>query len=108
MKSLKKRLYTETSIKFPEETKVSISGGILPLPDKCGGQWRLPAECDPTNHTSCDYVASWQYLGQVRGKDSVRFTISTKQTKHWTGIGFSDNKKMVSLLMNWAYNIDAK
>ncbi|XP_075986210.1 DOMON-like domain-containing protein nahoda isoform X2 [Anticarsia gemmatalis] len=84
------------SINFFEETKVSISGGIHPLPDKCGGQWRLPADCDPTGKTNitCQYVASWEYLGLKRGKDSVRFTITTTQSKYWTGIGFSDNKKM--------------
>nr|XP_012552133.2 uncharacterized protein LOC101739898 isoform X3 [Bombyx mori] len=78
---------------FFEETKSSVSGGILPLGDKCGGQWRLPLDCDPDNGT-CTYFASWEYLGLKRGKDSVRFTIKTKNTKQWTGIGFSHNKKM--------------
>ncbi|CAH0598382.1 unnamed protein product [Chrysodeixis includens] len=93
-------------INFFEETKVSISGGILPLPDKCGGQWRLPAACDPNNGT-CDYVATWEYLGLKRGKDSIKFTITTKQSKQWTGIGFSDNKKMsqTDAIIGW---VDAR
>ncbi|XP_060807673.1 uncharacterized protein LOC106141451 isoform X2 [Amyelois transitella] len=82
-----------TRINFFEEEKSSISGGVLPLEDKCGGQWKFPTDCDPANNT-CEYYASWEYLGQKRGKDSVRFTIKTKQSKFWTGIGFSKDKKM--------------
>ncbi|XP_013138418.1 PREDICTED: proteoglycan 4-like isoform X2 [Papilio polytes] len=83
-----------TNINFFEETKSSSMGGLLPLEDKCGGQWKLPADCDPKNGT-CEYHASWEYLGQKRGKDSIKFTITTKYSKLWTGIGFSNNQKMV-------------
>ncbi|XP_045454874.1 uncharacterized protein LOC123664374 [Melitaea cinxia] len=83
-----------TTVNFFDETKTSSNGGIQSLDnDKCGGQWKLPADCDIANNT-CDYIASWEYLGQKRGKDSIRFTITTKQTKTWTGIGFSNDKKM--------------
>ncbi|CAK1589864.1 unnamed protein product [Parnassius mnemosyne] len=83
-----------TTINFFEETKTSSMGGLLPLEgDKCGGQWKLPADCDPKNNT-CDYHASWEYLGLKRGKDSIKFTIKTKYSKLWSGIGFSNNKKM--------------
>lgn len=83
------------NINFFEEKKAARTGGVMALPDKCGGQWRLPADCDPSNrNNTCEYFASWEYLGQKRGKDSIRFTIKTRQSKHWTGIGFSDNKKM--------------
>ncbi|XP_073961160.1 uncharacterized protein isoform X2 [Choristoneura fumiferana] len=80
-------------INFFEETKSASLGGILPLPNKCGGYFKLPANCELGNN-SCDYHASWEYLGQKRGKDSVRFTILTKDTKTWTGIGFSNDKRM--------------
>ncbi|KPJ20098.1 Cell surface glycoprotein 1 [Papilio machaon] len=82
-----------TNINFFEETKSSSMGGLLPLEDKCGGQWKLPADCDPKNKT-CEYHATWEYLGLKRGKDSIKFTITTKYSKLWTGIGFSNNQKM--------------
>ncbi|XP_052758023.1 uncharacterized protein LOC113522394 isoform X1 [Galleria mellonella] len=95
-----------TRINFFEEEKSSITGGVLPLADKCGGQWKLPSNCNPANN-SCDYYASWEYLGQKRGKDSVRFTIKTKQSKFWTGIGFSNDKKMsqTDAIIGW---VDAR
>ncbi|KAL0811063.1 hypothetical protein ABMA28_010340 [Loxostege sticticalis] len=82
-----------TRINFFEETKSSISGGVFPLPDKCGGYWQHPTNCSPSNNT-CEYYASWEYLGLKRGKDSIRFTIKTKHTNLWTGIGFSNDRKM--------------
>ncbi|XP_050356649.1 uncharacterized protein LOC126777614 isoform X2 [Nymphalis io] len=83
-----------TAMNFFEETKTTISGGIQPLEnDKCGAQWKFPSDCDVKNNT-CEYVASWEYLGLKRGKDSIKFTITTKNVKFWTGIGFSNNKKM--------------
>lgn len=89
----------ESIFQFLDETKTSSNGGIQSLDnDKCGAQWKLPADCDINNNT-CDYVASWEYLGQKRGKDSIRFTITTKQTKTWTGIGFSNDKKMVCFFL---------
>ncbi|XP_050669313.1 uncharacterized protein LOC126968369 isoform X2 [Leptidea sinapis] len=82
------------SMNFFEETKSPSAGGVSPLDnDKCGAQYKIPASCDVSNNT-CDYVASWEYLGQKRGKDSVRFTIRTKQSKYWTGIGFSNDRRM--------------
>ncbi|CAK1547848.1 unnamed protein product [Leptosia nina] len=82
------------AMNFFEEVKSASSGSITSLGDnKCGAQFKLPTQCDVANKT-CDYVVSWEYLGQKRGKDSVKFTIVTKQTKYWTGIGFSNDKKM--------------
>ncbi|XP_039765017.1 uncharacterized protein LOC120637291 isoform X3 [Pararge aegeria] len=82
------------SINFFEEKKVSSFGGIQSLDDgKCGAQWKLPRDCDVRNN-SCDFAASWEYLGLLRGKDSVRFTLRAKLAKAWTGIGFSNDKKM--------------
>ncbi|XP_047998582.1 uncharacterized protein LOC125235942 isoform X4 [Leguminivora glycinivorella] len=82
-----------TKLNFFEETKSAALGGILPLANKCGGYFKLPADCSLANG-SCDYHASWEYLGQKRGKDSVKFTIVTKESKLWTGIGFSNDKRM--------------
>ncbi|KAM3958019.1 LOW QUALITY PROTEIN: DOMON-like domain-containing protein nahoda [Aphomia sociella] len=95
-----------TRINFFEEEKKSIYGGVLPLEDKCGGQWKYPTNCNMQNN-SCEYYASWEYLGQKRGKDSVRFTIKTKQSKFWTGIGFSNDKKMsqTDAIIGW---VDAR
>ncbi|XP_053620330.1 uncharacterized protein LOC128680882 isoform X2 [Plodia interpunctella] len=95
-----------TRINFFEEEKSSASGGILPLEDKCGGHWKYPSDCNVGNN-SCEYYASWEYLGQKRGKDSVRFTIKTKQSKYWTGIGFSKDKKMsqTDAIIGW---VDAR
>ncbi|XP_028170517.1 uncharacterized protein LOC114360136, partial [Ostrinia furnacalis] len=82
-----------TRINFFEEAKSSFSGGVFALPDKCGGYWQHPANCSVANNT-CEYHASWEYLGLKRGKDSIRFTIKTKHTNQWTGIGFSNDRKM--------------
>ncbi|XP_063547192.1 uncharacterized protein LOC134754755 isoform X4 [Cydia strobilella] len=82
-----------TKLNFFEETRSAALGGILPLANKCGGYFKLPADCSLANGT-CDYHASWEYLGQKRGKDSVKFTIVTKESKLWTGIGFSNDKRM--------------
>lgn len=56
----------------------------------CKGEWKVPRNCIPENYT-CEYSAQWEYL---RRKDEIRFTITTKHTDSWTGIGFSDNEKM--------------
>lgn len=59
----------------------------------CFGQWKSPRGCDVTKGT-CEYHATWEYFSR---KDEVKFTIITTNTNYWTGIGFSDNQKMVSL-----------
>lgn len=59
----------------------------------CFGQWKSPRGCDLTKGT-CEYHATWEYFSR---KDEVKFTIITTNTNYWTGIGFSDNQKMVSL-----------
>ncbi|XP_061384792.1 uncharacterized protein LOC116773511 isoform X3 [Danaus plexippus] len=83
------------TINFFDEQKSSQTSGVLSLEDdKCGGQWRYPSNCNNTVNNTCSYTARWEYLGEKRGKDSVRFTITTRQSKLWTGIGFSNDKKM--------------
>lgn len=58
----------------------------------CGGEWKTPRNCDPANLT-CEYSAKWEYLPR---SDEIKFTITTSHTEKWTGIGFSDNERMVS------------
>lgn len=59
----------------------------------CGGIWRVPRNCNPENYT-CEYSVKWELVPRI---DTIRFTITTKHTDTWTGIGFSDDEKMVSL-----------
>lgn len=51
----------------------------------------MPASC---RGEDCQYRATWEYLA---AEDSIRFTITTNQTDKWTGIGFSEDTKMVGL-----------
>lgn len=57
----------------------------------CTGQWKTPRSCSIENRT-CEYSVQWQYMHR---KDEIRFTITTSHTDTWTGIGFSNNEKMV-------------
>lgn len=58
---------------------------------ECAGIWKTPRNCSPENKT-CEYSVQWQYMPR---KDEIRFTLTTKHTDTWTGIGFSNNEKMV-------------
>lgn len=62
--------------------------------DICGGHWQTPRNCNPAKK-NCEYYAKWEYLEK---KDEVKFTIQTTHTDLWTGIGFSDDQKMVMAL----------
>lgn len=55
----------------------------------CGGEWGYPAGC---SGTECQYYASWEYL---EDSDRIQFVVKSSSTKQWTGIGFSDNTRMV-------------
>ncbi|XP_074597944.1 uncharacterized protein LOC141852736 isoform X2 [Brevipalpus obovatus] len=54
----------------------------------CEGEWRYPERC---MGYGCDYHINWEY---VDDNDEIMFTIKTKNTNRWTGIGFSDDKLM--------------
>ena len=60
-------------------------------PIYCGGSWKTPKSCSPKKH-DCEYYAKWEYFSR---KDEIKFTIETTHTNTWTGIGFSDDQKMV-------------
>ncbi|KAA0191806.1 hypothetical protein HAZT_HAZT003474 [Hyalella azteca] len=62
--------------------------------DWCGGQFGSPAGCSVRDNT-CKYHARWEYL---EGEDLVRYSVTSSAPQRWTGIGFSDNTKMVD---NW-------
>lgn len=82
------------SINFLEVPKKEMSSkkSTQLLDNDCRGHWRYPHNCSPDNHT-CEYYARWETIG--RG-DEMRFHIETSHTDTWTGIGFSEDDKMVS------------
>lgn len=59
----------------------------------CGGVWKVPRNCNPDNYT-CEYSVKWELIPR---QDAIRFTITTKHTDTWTGIGFSDDERMVTI-----------
>lgn len=75
------------------------SSGSASVIGDCGGSWGTPRGCDPEQKGtsgSCEYHASWQLTD--RG-DAMRFTIQTTHTDTWTGVGFSDDDKMVNTVI---------
>lgn len=61
------------------------------LDDDCKGNWRTPSDCTPKKR-NCEYYIEWATIG--RG-DEMHFHIETNRTNTWTGVGFSDDQKMV-------------
>lgn len=61
--------------------------------DFCGGSWKTPKSCSTKKH-NCEYYVKWEYFSR---KDEIKFTIETTHTNTWTGIGFSEDQKMVSI-----------
>lgn len=57
----------------------------------CGGEWKYPVSCDPTQ-MDCTYYAKWEYL---EGSDQIRFTITANHTNRWVAIGFGETTSMV-------------
>lgn len=70
---------------------INVAGGSSQDSSLCGGEWKLPRNCNPENNT-CEYSAKWEYLPK---KDEIRFTITTSHTDTWTGVAFSKDDKMV-------------
>lgn len=85
------------SLNFFEETKKNAIGAVITdeksasASTVCNGEWNVPRNCKAMNKT-CEYSAHWQFIPR---KDEIRFTITTSHTDTWTGIGFSNNEKMV-------------
>ena len=80
--------YTEETAQEPSNTGASEDLDI------CGGRWQTPRNCNPAKR-NCEYYAKWEYLER---KDEIKFTIQTTHTDLWTGIGFSDDQKMVKIV----------
>lgn len=57
----------------------------------CRGEWSTPKNCD-VGKGQCEYHIRWSYSTRT---DYITFTISTTHTDLWTGVGFSDDHKMV-------------
>lgn len=78
-----------------DEVKPVSDVASLPheLTNECRGHWKTPRDCSETKH-NCEYFASWETVG--RG-DLIHFHIETTNVKTWTGIGFSDDQKMVNI-----------
>ena len=66
--------------------------------DFCGGEWKYPRTCSFEDKT-CDYSARWKF---DENTDMIDFTIKTRFTDKWTGIGFSDTPQMV--INNYSIN----
>ena len=64
--------------------------------DFCGGEWKYPRTCSFEDKT-CDYSARWKF---DENTDMIDFTIKTRFTDKWTGIGFSDTPQMVILVLS--------
>lgn len=75
-----------------------------PAPSNCYGQWSTPKGCNVTAG-QCEYHVVWTYSSKT---DYMRFTITTTHTTLWTGIGFSDNHKMVNDAPRWAFELPAR
>ncbi|XP_057333014.1 uncharacterized protein LOC130672435 isoform X4 [Microplitis mediator] len=86
---------------FDEKTRSKDElGGPIPLESgNCGGEWKYPRSCNVKNFT-CEYYIRWSYKTR---KDQITFTIKTKNTDTWTGIGFSEDDKMTQTdaILGW-------
>lgn len=82
----KQEMSNEAKNSSTEEGK-SVVTSVNP----CRGEWGTPKNCD-VNKGQCEYHIVWSYSTRT---DYITFTISTKHTDLWTGVGFSDDHKMV-------------
>jgi hypothetical protein len=76
------------------QVKQSIGDNAGTALDFCGGEWKFPRDCSPALKT-CDYFARWAFDEDT---DKIHFTVQSKYTDLWTGIGFSDTPQMVNHL----------
>ncbi|KAH7971442.1 hypothetical protein HPB49_024151 [Dermacentor silvarum] len=56
--------------------------------DPCQGEWRYPSTC---RGDSCTYTASWLANPHT---EEVSFEIRSKIADRWTGLGFSEDRRM--------------
>ena len=80
-----------TRIDFLSSPKVEGAGKKKTI--ECGDSWSYPSGCLAIDDEKkpCSYTATWVYQPD---SDSVKFTIETKKSNRWTGIGFSDSPLM--------------
>lgn len=69
----------------------SVEGKPVTPVNSCRGEWSTPKNCDVTRG-QCEYHIQWSYSTRT---DYIAFTISTTHADLWTGVGFSDDHKMV-------------
>ena len=81
----------KVEMNFYDEIKRSIGDNAGATLDFCGGEWKYPRTCNPAEKT-CEYFARWVF---DENTDMIDFTIQSKHTDRWTGIGFSDTPQMV-------------
>lgn len=70
----------------------SVQQVTTPPLSNCYGQWSTPKSCN-MSAGQCEYHVIWTYSSKT---DYIKFTITTTQTNTWTGIGFSNDHKMVN------------
>jgi hypothetical protein len=86
------RGYTQINF-FDEDKPRSSIDSPHELENECHGHWKTPRNCSAEKH-DCEYFISWQTAGKG---DEVRFHIETTNVNTYTGIGFSEDRLMVSL-----------
>lgn len=84
--------FKKKNIIIPEsQSNLAQAGGGEEI-NWCGGQWKYPHSCSPEG-ANCEYFAKWEFVEET---DEIQFTVSSKHSNLWTGIGFSDDFSMVS------------
>lgn len=94
---------TKTTSDTLVNNKPAVQRVTVPTPSNCYGQWSTPKGCN-VSAGQCEYHVVWTYSSKT---DYMRFTISTTHTSTWTGIGFSDDHKMVNIprqILNYIIN----
>ena len=79
------------TMNFYDVVKQSIGNAAGESLDFCGGEWKYPRACSVPDKT-CDYFARWKF---DENTDMIDFTVQSRHTDKWTGIGFSDTPQMV-------------
>lgn len=82
-----------TQINFFDEDKPA-SSDVSPheLENECHGHWKTPRNCSQEKH-DCEFYISWKTAGKG---DEIKFHIETTHVNTYTGVGFSEDRQMVS------------
>lgn len=87
---------TKTIENPPTNSNPPVQQVTTPALSNCYGQWSTPKNCN-MSAGQCEYHVVWTYSSKT---DYIKFTITTTQTNTWTGIGFSNDHKMVNTLLS--------